>query len=207
MLAPAFTSAAALCRSTPPSTETGAVLPTRSRERSDHPDLVEALWDEPLAAEPWVDRHHEHDIGRIGDLFDSRNRRRWVERDPGAGTEGLDGRQRSRQVSSRLNVHGQGLCPSFDKRGNVAVRILDHQVDVEGHVGDPMEGTNDWWPDREVWNEVAVHDVHVNGVCATALGGRDGSAQLGEIGRQDRGSDSQAHRRLISKEIGSPGEI
>ena len=53
---------------------------------------------------------------------------------------------------------------------------------------------------------MAVHDIDVNQIGTATFGSRNGLAQHGEIGGEDRGRDEEAHR-LTSSEIGSPGPI
>ncbi len=79
-------------------------------------------------------------------------------------------------------------------------------MDVERHRGDARERADDRRTDRDVRDEMPVHDVDMNEVGAAAFDGRDRRAKGCEVGRQDRRRDLDVHR-LTSMEIGSPDAI
>ncbi len=66
-------------------------------------------------------------------------------------------------------------------------------MDVEWNTGDPFESLDDRGADGQVRNEAPVHDVDVDPVGTAILDGGNRVAQVGEIGRQDRGRDPEAH--------------
>src|SRR5207253_6961026 len=59
----------------------GDVDAAAAEERPDLADLAMRARDERLAAEPWVDRHHEDEIEVVQDVLEHRRRRRGIERD------------------------------------------------------------------------------------------------------------------------------
>ena len=69
---------------------------------------------------------------------------------------------------------------------------------VEGQLGRAPDGPHEIGADRDVGDEMAVHDVHVDRPGAAALGRGDLLPQAGEIGRQDRGREDQDPAPLIS---------
>ena len=108
------------------------------------------------------------------------------------------------QVRQYFDVHRQHRRAGVGECLDVAIRIRDHEMDVERHRGDAFDGSNDRRPDRDVRHEMTVHHVDVNQVGAASLGCRDRVAEGGEVGGEDRRRDEDAHR-LTSIEIGSPG--
>ena len=64
----------------------------------------------------------------------------------------------------------------------VAIGLGDHQVRLEREPGHPPERADDHRPDRDVRDEMSVHDVHVDAVGARCLDFGDLLAQAREIG-------------------------
>ncbi len=86
-------------------------------------------------------------------------------------------------------VDDQRVGPGLGKRVQEPIRLLDHQVDFQGNRGDRPQPADDHGTKREVWYEVAVHDVNVNPVSPR---GHDLSHLLSQpalVGRQDRGGE------------------
>ena len=118
----------------PPSISTGALLPARSSSARTVVDLVFAAGNKALAAEARVDRHDEDEVDVGGDLLERGHRRRRVEHDAGLRAERLDGVDRAMQMGQDFDVHRHHRRAGLDERVEVAIRIRDHQVDVERHV-------------------------------------------------------------------------
>ena len=110
------------------------------------------------------------------------------------------------QVGQHFHVHRDHCRACLHERLYIEVRIRDHQMDIERYAGHPLDRFHHRRADGDVRHEVAVHHVHVNQIGTAAFGGRDGLAEHGKVGRQNRGRDEHAHR-LTSREIGSPGAI
>ena len=76
-------------------------------------------------------------------------------------------------MREHFDVNRQHRCASLDKHVEVAVRLFDHQMDVERDGCDLLDRPHDRRANRDVGYEVAVHHVHVNEVRATAFDGRN----------------------------------
>ena len=79
-------------------------------------------------------------------------------------------------------------APAWAKAERNSPGVGHHQVAIERHRGVAVDGRDDRWPDRQVRDEVAVHDVDVEDV-GDRLHARDGVAQRGEVGGEDRRCD------------------
>ena len=97
-----------------------------------------------------------------------------IEHDAGLDAERLDGVDGAMQMRQHFDVHRHHRGARLHERVDVAIRVRDHQVDVERHLGDPLERLHDRRADRDVRHEMAVHDVDVNQIGAAALDGGDG---------------------------------
>ena len=105
--------------------------PRAVEHRANAADLLDAVRNERLAAEAGVHRHHEHEIQVAGDVLERDGGRGRVEDRTGLGAELLDEVDRAVQVRHRLDVHRHHVGAGLDEVLDVAVRLLDHQVDVE----------------------------------------------------------------------------
>ena len=85
------------------------------------------------------------------------------------------------QVHGGFHVNPQPVGPGRDESLDVALGILDHQVDVQGQSGGPAQGFGHRGADGDIGDEMAVHDVHVNPVDAGLLRFPDVLRQAAEI--------------------------
>ncbi len=75
-----------------------------------HPrDLVHHRWDQGLAAETGVDRHHDNEVEPVEHIFDRRLRRRRVQRNARLLPERADFLQRSVKMRGRFGVNGDDV--------------------------------------------------------------------------------------------------
>ena len=73
----------------------------------------------------------------------------------------------------------------FDKYGRVTVRVLDHQVNVQGHPGDLAKRRHHRRTKGEIGHEMPVHHVHMEHPAAGGFELRHLLAQAGKIRRED----------------------
>ncbi len=104
---------------------------------------------------------------------------------PGSGAGLPDLGEDALQMHAGLGVDGDEIGPRPGIGLDPALRLLDHQVEVEREPGALLDGLDDGRSDRQVGDEVAVHDVHVDLVRAGGLDQRHGVAECGEVGGQD----------------------
>ena len=77
----------------------------------------------------------------------------------------------------------------FDEQRRVFVGVRNHQVNVQYALRDFADRFHNRRADRQVRDEVAIHDVDVQHGCASALHARDFFAKAREVGRKDGGKD------------------
>ena len=89
---------------------------------------------------------------------------------------------------------------------DVPFGLDDHEMHVERHCGDSLEGTHHRNPDGQIWDKAAIHHVDVNKICSSTFDCGNLVGEVSEVSRKDGGGDPEAHR-LTSSEIASPGAI
>src|SRR6476620_6403270 len=89
-------------------------------------------------------------------------------------------------MGARFDVNGQIIRAGFGKFLNEAVRIRNHQMDIERKAGHLAQGFDDGRANREIGHEVSVHDIDVEKVGPGRLHAGDFFGQPGKIRRQDR---------------------
>ena len=90
-----------------------------------------------------------------------RHRRRRIDHRAGPAAVLANQSQRAIQVRRGFLVHRNHVRPGLGKRPDVLLRILDHQMHVQGHPGCLAQGRHHRHADRNIRHEVAVHHVHV----------------------------------------------
>ena len=83
-------------------------------------------------------------------------------------------------------VHDQRVGPGLGKRLEVAVRLGDHQVNFQRDRAKRLEPSHDHRPERDIRDEVPVHDVDVNPVRPGGDDLRHLVGQVRQVGREDR---------------------
>jgi hypothetical protein len=124
-----------------------------------------------------------------------------VEHDERLLAELADLRERAMEVRARFEVHADQIGAGLRVGGDPRFGVLDHQVDVEREAGGFLHGLDHERTDRQVRDEVSVHDIDVH-----VVGGRDGLDLFGEpteIGRQDGGRNADRRARHRAQPITS----
>lgn len=83
------------------------------------------------------------------------------------------------------DVVGTGGDEAFE----VVIGTVDHEVDVEEHLGVSTDGFDHGGAEGDVVNEVAVHDVEVEPFGTSVFGAVDFFFDVGEVGGEERGED------------------
>jgi hypothetical protein len=73
------------------------------------------------------------------------------------------------------------------------IRMLDHEMDVEWKLGVLSHGRDDSWPERNIIDEVAVHDVEMQPIGAGLFGAMDLGFETREVRGEDGRSDEGFH--------------
>ena len=83
-----------------------------------------------------------------------------------------------------LQMDGQQIGPGFGEVLDVAHRLVDHQMDVQEHIGTLADRLDHGDPNGQVGHEAAVHDIHMEVVGAGDL--FDVPLQVDEVSGEDR---------------------
>ena len=90
-------------------------------------------------------------------------------------------------MPTSLLMHRNPVRPSICERGNVQVRILNHQVAIERQLGRLAQRLHQLRPQSDVGDKMPVHHIHMNDGAAALRRPRNLLAQTREIRRQYRG--------------------
>ena len=88
-------------------------------------------------------------------------------------------------------MDGQQIGAGLGKVLDVAYRLVDHQMDVQEHIGTLTDGLDHRDPDGQVGHEAAVHDIHMEIVGAGNF--FDIPLQVDEVSGEDRRSNFNHH--------------
>ena len=165
--------------------------------RAEAPDLGQHLGQEGLPAKSRIDRHHQDDVAEMQDIFDELRRARRIEHHARLLAERADLAEHPMQVDggAGLGLDQQVIGAGLGEGGEIALRLDDHQMNVERLCRRAADGLQHDRADGDVGHETAVHHVDMDPIGAGRVDGADLLAQAREIGRQDRGRDEDRRRR------------
>lgn len=148
--------------------------------------------DELLPAKAGVDGHHQQQVDVVEHVADGVQGRCGVERKARARAEVADVPQGALQVRRALGVHGEERRARADEGLGVAVRVLNHEVDVQRQGTDRVHGADHVRAKGDVGNEPAVHDVHVQEIGPGGLHAAGLLAHAGKV-RGEHGCGNCSH--------------
>src|SRR5208337_3639387 len=150
-------------------------------------DLFEREGDKLLPGKAGIDAHDEHVMDHGEDVHNEVDARGGVENHAGLHAVVKNHLERAVQVRAGLVVDTEPVGSRFGKGGDEFVGVIDHQVAVEGQAGGLAQAGNHGRAEGQVGDEVAVHDIDVDGRAAAALGCGDLIGQAGKIRGEDGG--------------------
>src|ERR1035437_115194 len=145
-------------------------------------DFRQALVNKTLAAEAGINGHHEEQINLVEErqhLGDGGGR---VDGQADFFAERADFPNERRDLLVQFDVDDDLIRARLDEGFEENLRLAAHEVNVEEKFfGVRTDGGDDVGAERNVWHELAVHDVEVQPVGPGALGAYSFQAQMGEI--------------------------
>ena len=152
--------------------------------------LARDVLHELLATEAGLDGHDHHDVEQLPVGLQGAERRGRLQRQPRGPTGGPDLSQGRRDLLLDLDVDRDRVASGVEVLIDVASRLADHQVSIERQLRPRTQVLDRLRAERQVRDEVAVHDVEVDAVGAGFLDTADGIGEVGEVGIEDAGGDS-----------------
>ena len=155
---------------------------------------------ERLTAETGMDGHDEQDVDLVEEGLDRFKRRRGVQSQTSATTGVANFLQSffDTMFRLRLDVDCDGVCAGFDKSRRVMIGMLDHQVDIERKLGLLAHKIDNRRPEGDIIDEMSVHDVAMNPICAGFFSGANFIGQAGKIGSENGGRDDNFLRGHVA---------
>ena len=139
--------------------------------------------DERLATESGVYAHEHDDIDVFDDVLEHADGRRGVEDDAGLDAAVVQMGDEPMRVARGLDVEGDEVGAGIDEPVRMVVRVLDHEMDVQGNVGSALARRDDGHPVGEVGGELPVDDIDVDVVGVAH--GMEVAGEVREIGGHD----------------------
>ena len=149
-------------------------------------ELADRTIDELLPAESGIDAHDQSDID-LGEIREDRvDRSGGVERDARLRAAGADAGER----------RGDLFRAEGEEFSDAVGGIVDHQANVERERG--LDALRDRRSEAQIRHEVTVHHVDVHPVRSAPFERAHGLRQPGEVGTQDRRSESRFRNARFS---------
>jgi hypothetical protein len=155
--------------------------------------------DEGLATKPRVHAHDKDMVNERKNLIDGVDRSAGIYNHSGLAPVRRDEAKGAIKMDASSLVDGDPIGSGFGERRDEFVRSFNHKVTVERHPGDLAERSYNRRSDRNIGDEVAFHDVHVeNG--RSALDGRLALPRQAERSQQKELRErARSYDRLIGQ--------
>jgi hypothetical protein len=99
------------------------------------------------------------------------------------------------EMDAGFLVDGDPISAGVGKRGDEFVRPFNHEVTIEWNFRDFTKRSYDGEADRDVRDEMTIHNVHMEDGGSPIDSGLGFRAEASEVSRQDGGSELD-HRNL-----------
>jgi hypothetical protein len=148
-----------------------------------------------LATEAGVHAHDKDMMNQGKNLIESVDRCGWVYDHSGLASVGGDQMKGAIEMDAGFPVDGDPISAGFGKCGDELVRPFNHEVTIERNFRNFAKRSYDGRPDRDVRDEMTIHNVHVENGGSPFNSGLGFRAEASEVSRQDGGSELD-HRSL-----------
>jgi hypothetical protein len=146
-----------------------------------------------LAAEAGVYAHDKNMMNERKNLIEGVDRRGRVYDHSRLTSMRGDQMKGAIEMDAGFLVDGDPISASSGECGDEFVRPFNHQMTIEWDFRDLAKRGNHGGPDRDVWDEVAIHHVHMEDGRSPFDDGLRFRAEAGEVSRQD-GRSKLDHR-------------
>jgi hypothetical protein len=158
-------------------------------------NLLQGRMDKGLATEAGVHAHDKDMMNQRKNLIESMDRCGRVYNYSGLASVRCDQMKAAIEMDAGFLVDRDPISPSFGKCGDELVRPFNHEMAIEWNSRDSAKRSNDGGPDRDVRDEMTIHNVHVENSGSPFDNGLGFRAEASEVSREDGGSELD-HRNL-----------
>ena len=148
------------------------------------------VFHELLPAEPGLDRHHHHDVEQLPVRLEGAQGRGRFHGQARRATGRADPPQGRGDLLLDLDVDRDRVAAGVEELLDVAARLADHQVRVERELRPRSKVLDGLGTERQVRDEVAVHDVEMDAVGTGLLDAADRVGEVREVGVEDARRDT-----------------
>jgi len=165
-------------------------------------NLAQRTLDEVLSAKAGIYRHHQDVMDDVEDFVERPDRSGRINDYRRLASVRADQVQRAVEMHAGFLMDGNPVGAGLREGLDEIVGILNHQVTVKRDAGNGFAKRGDYRrADRDVGDEVAIHDVDVKNRAAGVDGGLSLRAELGEVGGED-GWREFDQRALLADRVG-----
>ena len=144
--------------------------------------------DKGLATEAGVHAHDKDMMNQRKNLIEGADRCGRVDDHSGLASVCRDQMKGAIKMDAGFLVDGDPISAGFGKRGYELVRLFDHEMTIEWNFRDFAKRSYDRGPDRDVRDEMTIHNVHVKNGGSPFDSGLGFRTKASEVSRQNGGS-------------------
>jgi hypothetical protein len=151
-------------------------------------NFLEGRVDKGLTTEAGVHAHDQNMMDQRKNFIEGVDRCGRVYDHSGFTSVGGDQMKRAIEMNAGFAVDGDPISPGFGKCGYELVRLFNHEMTIEWNFRDFAKRSYDGGPDRDVRDEMAIHNVHVENGGSPFDSGLDFRPETSKVSRKDGGS-------------------
>jgi len=152
-------------------------------------NFLQGRVDKGLTSEAGVHAHDKNMMNQGKNLIEDVDWRGRVYDYSGLTSVGGDQMKGTIEMDTGFLVDGDPISPGFGKCAYELVRPFNHEMTVEWDFRNFAKGSYDGGPDREVGDEMTIHNVHVENGGSPFDSGLGFRAKASKVGGQDGGGE------------------
>jgi hypothetical protein len=162
--------------------------PARLPDFREQLNLLQGRVDKGLATEAGVHTHDKNMMNERKNLIEGVDRCGRVYDHSRLTSMRCDQMKGAIEMDAGFLVDGDPISASLGECGDEFVWPFNHEMTIEWYFRDLAKRGYDGGPDRDVWDEVAIHHVHVEDGRSPFDSGLSFCAEAREVSRKDGGS-------------------
>jgi hypothetical protein len=160
-------------------------------------DFPKARVDKRLPAKSRIHAHDKDVVDQRKNLVECVDGRRRIYDNSWSTSMRLDEVESTVEMDARFLMDRDPIGASLGERGNIFVGSFNHEMTIERYANDFAERDDDRRPDREIRDEVAIHDVDVQNGCPALNSCLSFYAEASKIRRKNRGGQLDHRIRYL----------
>ena len=164
-------------------------------------DLPEHIGDKWLSRKARIHRHEQYTVRLVQNVVQCGQRRRRIERGYGMRAESTDPAERTVQMGGGFRMDRHIFARLNVEPVELALRLRDHQMDVERNIGQRAQSAAKVRTEREIRHKAPVHNVDVERMDPAVREYGKHRGQMRDPGTHHRGREPGRQKTVLRRPV------